>query len=765
MIGNSQYYFDTLPLRHRPERFETFTSYLMRLAESNGFQSTGRLAAACAFDWRPDKLKDHPPLSFGTLQTAATCPTSTLLGTTFYYLVRRFGRSSLPQSSARFLSESIAQYLRFCPKCLSHRLYYPLTWRFYLVQGCSEHQCCLLDSCGHCGHLIPIFKNTGRLGVCPACNGMLSECPAPLMTEEVYRKTLSSVRELEFLLSPQTYEVDSESASKCVAASLAHLRRAQHLTIREAASQMGMQASWIEELERGSNRAGPFDRSVRYAAFLGTTLYTIFRYADLRSFRNPIERVKKFPISEDSEVERVRWAIMYLKENEQPPTQTAIVELAQISQPHKINNPQVKDLLKQAAIDVRSYLNERRRAQSEEVYAQIQRAIEQLVDLEQPVTEKNICRIIGISKGQLSRLKGFPAIQSLLEMSIKQYRTRLKDHAQLEEYNLKIEVKAAIEQLQAKRQRLTRSAISEIVGVPASKLNSYAQIKDLFTRSVPTTRQYRFQEDKLIEEIEGVVQQLKESRQIITQRAIAKLIGISPSGLRFYPRAKALIDQYASWYHYYERRQRGKVGDELVAKVEDAIDQLRTNGLPVTQYAIGSVLEISLYFLKSYPQVRALLEQFEEGYSEHRSEQALLREEALLVRVQAATAHFISRNEAVTSLAVSKAIEVSTWVLSYYPRVRAFLKNEMLNESNHRIMQEQMREDILVLELLEAVEFLTQQGKRISMRAITRMVGSPRNVLESNPRTKAILDQVVPKSKKRSPIEMSPMSDLLSQSE
>lgn len=96
---NKQYYFDTLPLHNPPEQFESFTSYLTRLAEMNGIKSITGLASICSLDNLPYGntlrfLRDCPPLSLGTLELITGCSEATLLRTTFYHLGKKFGRST-----------------------------------------------------------------------------------------------------------------------------------------------------------------------------------------------------------------------------------------------------------------------------------------------------------------------------------------------------------------------------------------------------------------------------------------------------------------------------------------------------------------------------------------------------------------------------------------------------------------------------------------------------------------------------------------------
>ncbi len=115
------YYFDVLPLHPKPEYLESLTSYLMRLAENNGISSIDGLSALC-FPHQDRRITrdiaDYPPVSFGNLAIAGACTEAILRITTFFHLAVKFGRSTLPQPTSRFLSSCMSQYLRYCPICL-----------------------------------------------------------------------------------------------------------------------------------------------------------------------------------------------------------------------------------------------------------------------------------------------------------------------------------------------------------------------------------------------------------------------------------------------------------------------------------------------------------------------------------------------------------------------------------------------------------------------------------------------------------------------
>src|SRR5258708_6056049 len=201
------YYFGTVAIRPKPEYLESCTSYLTRMAERNGVSSVDGLAALC-FPHQDRRiargLADYPPTSFKPLMRSVACSEASLLGTTFFHLGMKFGRSPKPQPLSRFLSGSVATYLRYCPYCLrtQQQPYYSLLWRFVALKGCPVHSCKLLECCGHCGNFLSLFAAPLKVGKCLLCGLELKVCRSEPISEVELSETLSLAQDLEFLLSP-----------------------------------------------------------------------------------------------------------------------------------------------------------------------------------------------------------------------------------------------------------------------------------------------------------------------------------------------------------------------------------------------------------------------------------------------------------------------------------------------------------------------------------------------------------------------------------
>jgi DNA-binding XRE family transcriptional regulator len=278
------YYFDVLPLHPRPEYLESLTSYLMRLAEFNGISSIDGISAL-SFPQQDRRITrdiaDYPPVLFDKLTIVGACNEEILQTTTFFHLAAKFGRSTLPQPMSRFLSGCLGQYLRYCPRCFTEQRvrYYLLSWRFLMVTCCRKHQCRLLETCGHCDELIPLFTSPFKLGNCPKCQQSLKLCAAASVSDEAELEVTTHVHDdIIFLLTPQPWEADGGSVIKQVGRRLSHMRQMKRLTAVDVANQVGVTLTVVEGIERGNvqGRGATLQSYFKYAHYLCLSLKEVF---------------------------------------------------------------------------------------------------------------------------------------------------------------------------------------------------------------------------------------------------------------------------------------------------------------------------------------------------------------------------------------------------------------------------------------------------------------------------------------------------------
>ena len=278
------YYFDVLPLHPKPEYLESLTGYLMRLAKLNNISSIDGISALC-FSHQDRgitrEIADYPPVSFGDLTRVGARSEQILRTTTFFHLAAKFGRSTLPQPMSRFLSGCISPHLRYCPICFSEQResYYLLSQRFLMLTCCCKHKCRLLEACGHCGELIPLFTSPFKLGNCPRCQQSLKLCAVASVSDEgELEAALHAHDDIVFLLTPQPWEANSSDVIKRVGRRLSHMRQIKRLTAVEVASQIGVTLTVVEGIERGDiqGRGATLQCYFKYAHYLCLGLKELF---------------------------------------------------------------------------------------------------------------------------------------------------------------------------------------------------------------------------------------------------------------------------------------------------------------------------------------------------------------------------------------------------------------------------------------------------------------------------------------------------------
>src|SRR3989442_1292443 len=200
-----------LPLHPQPQPLESFSSYIMRLTEANGLKSINELGFLAKTRWyRVHTSPDYPSLPYEGLARIAGCTEEALKQMTFQNLAQRIGCPTHPMPLRRFLQGSLAPNLRYCPRCLAEQSspYYSLIWRFLVVQGCTHHNCVLLDQCGHCGASLPLVTRSPQMAWCLSCQGDLRTCQASPLNAEAVWSTRIQTNDLEMILTSEQWKPD-----------------------------------------------------------------------------------------------------------------------------------------------------------------------------------------------------------------------------------------------------------------------------------------------------------------------------------------------------------------------------------------------------------------------------------------------------------------------------------------------------------------------------------------------------------------------------
>ncbi len=105
---------------------------------------------------------------------------STIQGTTFSYLSKKFGWGLRPTNVSRALNQTLHKVKFFCPYCLRDHPYFILPWRFNLLPGCHLHNCKLVDQCPHCHEKLTLDALYCGI-LCPHCGEDLSTSEAEIL--------------------------------------------------------------------------------------------------------------------------------------------------------------------------------------------------------------------------------------------------------------------------------------------------------------------------------------------------------------------------------------------------------------------------------------------------------------------------------------------------------------------------------------------------------------------------------------------------------
>lgn len=166
-----------VPLRTDLMCEESFSGYLVRLAELNGYRLTSRFLESGLKDNRRRVLS----LDSGSWNSDTICKISASTGLSeeiirsrVYQRVGSSHRLFFGHRVPETILESFSSYSRrkFCPKCISEDGFHLGLFDLTIMQVCTRHNIRLLDSCPHCRSMVS--WNQGSICYCTVCNGDLA---------------------------------------------------------------------------------------------------------------------------------------------------------------------------------------------------------------------------------------------------------------------------------------------------------------------------------------------------------------------------------------------------------------------------------------------------------------------------------------------------------------------------------------------------------------------------------------------------------------
>src|SRR5258708_18698870 len=302
----------------------------------------------------------------------------------------------------------------------------------------------------------------------------------------------------------------------------------------------------------------------------------------------------------------------------------------------------------------------------------------------------------------------------------------------------------AVDILRTNGKKITQNAICEFIHVAEMSLQKYPRVKALMERlseELYTNRkmQKQFREMELLGAVQRAVDQLNDLRATITYVAVGRIVGIHPNTFKCYPLVIAFLRQSLTALHRTEMSLQYE--EELVLKVEEAIQLMISSGRHLTQSMVAKTLGMSLDTLKAHARVRSLLDQRIGRFKniEQKTATAYLLEEELVAQVEHAIVQLTSSGQKVTYRAIGKVVGKKPSALLRYPRVKAIL--ELKAGWYQDWIRSLPTEDELVKKVQSAAEHLESSGQKVTYRAIGKIVGSQPTILREYPGVVAFLEE------------------------
>lgn len=702
------YAFDVLPVHPAPLPLESYTSYVTRLAESNGLTRYSDLAARLFPQTHPLKVReltDYTPASFGRVAEEALCSETDLQSTTFFHLARKFGRVPQSRHLSLLMVRGLSVHLRFCPLCVAEQGCYLLPWRLLTLEGCPVHGCRLLDCCPVCGHTIRLLSTPFRVGVCPHCRADLRTFMPPSLSPEAHVLAQRRWRDLEFLLLPQRWERDG--ALEAVLAAGTAFERARRQTGQSAnqvAAHIGILSAGIRAIERGNVGlpGAQFMRYVRYADYLGVSLEQMFTdglahyasfpetftreqrleaqlthvVAHLQSTGQPIDdptlriwtglcvkTLHRHPAThavlsrletaardnqETGLLEHVETVIRLQQAQGKPAYRSEIYRSVGVGERTLKAYPRIRDRLYTLNRRAPNQKPTRMLRCEQTLLAQAQHILQTFLETGQPVTQERVASALGFSLVHLERT--YPSVMALIKQS------RVLQATQMDRLLL-AKAETAVQQLHTEHQIVSRKAVARCLGVHVNTLSRYPQVS-AYLKTVcdeEFARQKSARTDKVAHALDRLQTQIQPP--ILTQAVICNQAGLCESAARQHPELMAMITPLLE-------AQQTQLRQQFLQRVTEAVARLTQEGRKVTMPAVSQLVGRSLANLRDYPEVVEMVRQA-------RAEQRCAYEAQLLNHIEQAVQQLSAANQPLTQTAICAIVGMSPNTLRYYHRAKA----------------------------------------------------------------------------------------------
>jgi transcriptional regulator with XRE-family HTH domain len=393
---------------------------------------------------------------------------------------------------------------------------------------------------------------------------------------------------------------------------------------------------------------------------IGMSQPGLYRYASIRELVKEYTRPSQRGQREVELVEQVQTAIKSLTSQGKPIGYQSVSQMIGVS----------KRILRRH-LPVRTVLDETIEHASQgqyavEVVALVQAAIERLESQGEVVSYQSVSKIVDISQWVLQRQL---RVRALLEDA---------KEKQQSEVEVMARVQAALETLTFSGEPIGYQTVGKTTKLPQKVLIRYRSVRELIEEN--TNDQQR--EVEVLVKVHAAIQALESLGESITLRNICKHAHLTTYTLKSYPRVRELLEQFFHAQRDEQAREFQQKEDELVRRVQIAIQMLNSLNKPVTSRNLSEVIGAHYENLKRYPRVKTLLEKVMEDCLQQRGQKKQQRGEELAGQVQTAIQELMALGIPVTQIAISQKVGLSLCALKQYPLVKKIIAP--IGEHNRR---------------------------------------------------------------------------------
>jgi DNA-binding XRE family transcriptional regulator len=181
---------------------------------------------------------------------------------------------------------------------------------------------------------------------------------------------------------------------------------------------------------------------------------------------------------------------------------------------------------------------------------------------------------------------------------------------------------------------------------------------------------------------------------------------------------------------------------ELLKRLREAIPELKAQKKPITTKTVSEFVGLTPQGIQHYSTAKVLWEQIrQEIHAEQKISKQQLEEE-LLACVREAIATLIANDCYPSQEAISKLVKMSSGGLRYYPRVRALIKESMVQQYHLRSSHNQPTEAEVLKQVQAAYTHLQVLKQSVTQQQISDILGLSLHRLRLYPQVRAILDQI-----------------------